>query len=165
LGELTDEQIRNLADFFNNGPPLILNPAEKRGPLRKADYSTLVLATEGDIFKLIAADPKKAYEVGIKHPAKYVDVVANLSLMQQAANLASADSLLRGEENMIKKVVVIGADGSIHKLEEAFSLGFAEVVKSANKGIYEVVLYDEKGNIIPFSFDAALQENVEVVSP
>jgi hypothetical protein len=165
FGEMTDEQIKNLPDIFNNGLPLILNPADRRRPMRINLDLTLVLATDGNIFKQIAADPEKAYKVGIKHPAKYVDVVANLSLMQQAANLASADSLLRGEENMIKKVVVIGADGSIHKLEEAFSLGFAEVVKSANKGIYEVVLYDEKGNIIPFSFDAALQENVEVVSP
>jgi hypothetical protein len=63
---------------------------------------TLVLATDGNIFKLIATDPKKAYEVGIKHPAKYVDVVANLSLMQQAANLASADSLLGMEKTKIE---------------------------------------------------------------
>jgi hypothetical protein len=91
---MTDEQIKNLPDIFNNGLPLILNPADRRRPMRINLDLTLVLATDGNIFKQIAADPEKAYKVGIKHPAKYVDVVANLSLMQQAANLASADSLL-----------------------------------------------------------------------
>jgi hypothetical protein len=78
---------------------------------------------------------------------------------------ASLDSLLGMEGNRVKKVVVIGANGSIYELEKFFSIGFAEVIKPGNKGIAEVVLYDEKGNIIPFSFDAALQEDMGVVNP
>jgi hypothetical protein len=57
----------------------------------------------------------------------------------------------------------------VSALQRLGLLGFqtakVEVVKSENKGIYEVVLSDEKGNIIPFSFDAALQEDMGVVSP
>jgi hypothetical protein len=163
LGELTNEQIRNLADFFNNGPPLILNPAEKRGPLRKADYSTLVLATEGDIFKLIAADPKKAYEVGIKHPAKYNDFVSNLSLMQQAANLASLDSLLGMEGND-------GRDDPFIKpyIDHLQELGVVD--PNTGKTVTGPLEYikahlDENGNIIYEPLWTNLQKLVLVISP
>jgi hypothetical protein len=167
LGELTDEQIRNLADFFNNGPPLILNPAEKRGPLRKADYSTLVLATEGDIFKLIAADPKKAYEVGIKHPAKYVDVVANLSLMQQAANLASLDSLLGMEGNDIGQTPyeAYKSWGNYH-YSDIFAEGFSGAEKSPER-IYERPIddVDKSGNKFYISLDPQLEKYIAVIIP
>jgi hypothetical protein len=153
FGEMTDEQIKNLPDIFNNGLPLILNPADRRRPMRINLDLTLVLATDGNIFKLIAADPEKAYKVGIKHPAEYVDVVANLSLMQQAANLASADSLLGMEGNDVAKI----------KWEQGyidFSVNLPYWLKNIDK-TNNLVETPVGTDVIP----PQLQEKVLVISP
>jgi hypothetical protein len=155
FGEMTDEQIKNLPDIFNNGLPLIFNPADRRRPMRINLDLTLVLATDGNIFKLIATDPKKAYEVGIKHPAKYVDVVANLSLMQQSANLSSADSLLGMEGNDVKTQLWEQSNGAYANISG--NLGYLEQLSKTNT-LIEVPM---PGEMLPPDF----QKLVLVISP
>jgi hypothetical protein len=161
FGEMTDEQIKNLPDIFNNGLPLLPNPAMRMRPMRQTLDLTLVLATDGNIFKQIAADPKKAYEVGIKHPAKYVDVVANLSLMQQAANLASADSLLGMEGKGMENLTY--ANG-IYNFGGAIESGFSGV--NDTQTIKEIpIAMDENGARIYFPIPEGNQSRVYVVAP
>jgi hypothetical protein len=160
FGEMTDEQIKNLPDIFNNGLPLILNPADRRRPMRINLDLTLVLATDGNIFKQIAADPKKAYEVGIKHPAKYNDFVSNLSLMQQAANLSSADSLLGMEGNNFEK---LNFGDNSHNIKGAIDKGMGDL---QNSNVSEVVISIKiNGQWVNVSLPWKLQGKVFVISP
>jgi hypothetical protein len=60
-----------------------------------------------------------------------VDVVANLSLMQQAANLASADSLLGMEGNDVKTQLLEQSNGDYANISG--NLDYLEQLNEQNK--------------------------------
>jgi hypothetical protein len=168
FGALTDEQIQKLPALFNHG--LSTNPdAPDKGliaPMRTSEFPTVILAAQGDIFKLIAADPQNAFLISAAQERATGQanlLLGYLAVMGKNFSIASLDSLLGMEGNDVNNVRVYSADGNgTYKFETALAIGY-DLLKSSN--VAEVVVYDQNGNIVPFYLDSNLQQCVLVISP
>jgi hypothetical protein len=168
FGALTDEQIQKLPALFNHGLPTNPDAPDKGliAPMRTSEFPTVILAAQGNIFKLIAADPQNAFLISAAQERATGQVnllLGYLAVMGKNFSIASLDSLLGMEGNDVNNVRVYSADGNgTYKLETALAIGY-DLLKSSN--VAEVVVYDQNGNIVPFYLDSNLQQCVLVISP
>jgi hypothetical protein len=168
FGELTDEQLKKLPDSFNNG--LYYEPDPDHHtiiPMRTSSFPTIVLADQGNLFKLIAEDPDKAYQIAIKQMKDTENVFSldYLAVAQEYFSRASLDSLLGREGNDVKGIP-FRAYGKIYHFSDLFQEGFSGAQNSPQK-IYERPYADDNpdGTDRYLSLSSEIQTVVFVISP
>jgi hypothetical protein len=105
FGALTDEQIQKLPALFNHGLPTNPDAPDKGliAPMRTSEFPTVILAAQGNIFKLIAADPQNAFLISAAQERATGHqnlLLGYLAVMGKNFSIASLDSLL-GMENIM----------------------------------------------------------------
>jgi hypothetical protein len=109
FGALTDEQIQKLPALFNHGLPTNPDAPDKGliAPMRTSEFPTVILAAQGNIFKLIAADPQNAFLISAAQERATGQVnllLGYLAVMGKNFSIASLDSLLGMEGNDVTKI-------------------------------------------------------------
>jgi len=158
FGELTDEQLKHLPDFFNNG--LYYEPDPDHHliiPMRTSNFPTIILATQGDLFKRIAEDPDKAYQIAIKQMKNTENVffLDYFAVAEKYFSRASADSLLGMEGNDVKTQLWEQSNGAYANISG--NLGYLKQLSETNV-LIEVPM---PGEMLPPDF----QKLVLVISP
>jgi hypothetical protein len=104
FGALTDEQIQKLPTLFNHGLPTNPDAPDKGliAPMRTSEFPAVILAAQGNIFKLIAADPQNAFLISAAQERATGHqnlLLGHLAVMGKNFSIASLDSLLGMEGN------------------------------------------------------------------
>jgi hypothetical protein len=160
FGALTDEQIQKLPALFNHGLPTNPDAPDKGliAPMRTSEFPTVILAAQGDIFKLIAADPQNAFLISAAQERATGQanlLLGYLAVMGKNFSIASLDSLLGMERNDVRKMEKIPGSVNIARNTE----GYLEQLSENNRLIEALI----QAGYLPLPF--TLQQFVFVISP
>jgi len=160
FGALTDEQIQKLPALFNHGLPTNPDAPDKGliAPMRTSEFPAVILAAQGDIFKLIAADPQNAFLISAAQERATGHqnlLLGHLAVMGKNFSIASLDSLLGMEGNDVKTQLWEQSNGAYANISG--TLGYLDQLNS-NKKIIETTSFLE-------SLPPDLQKLVLVISP
>jgi hypothetical protein len=164
FGALTDEQIQKLPALFNHGLPTNPDAPDKGliAPMRTSEFPTVILAAQGDIFKLIAADPQNAFLISAAQERATGQanlLLGYLAVMGKNFSIASLDSLLGMEEERMKNIYY-------GPYNFYFENDFNTLISKDNT-IFEspIAVGDSNGNLQPVPLPSGLETVVLVISP